>query len=426
MHDLKQIAEHTDEARRLLGLRGGDPVDLEPILALNERRKALIQAYDSGRHRQRELSEAFRSNTGSPEEKQGARDELKALGSSLKDMEHNRHAAEAEINEMLLVLPNFPDSSVPEGISEEDNEEIRAWGSKPEYSFTPKDHMDLGEALGIFDAEAGARISGSRFVLYRGAGSRLERALMMFMLDLHGSEHGYDEVFTPFLVLRDCMVGTGQLPKFEEDAFATNDGHFLIPTAEVPVTNLHRESIFEVDTLPQRYCAYSSCFRREAGSYGKDTRGLTRLHQFQKVELVQFTTPEESNNALEALTGHAEEILKKLGLHYRVMSLCTGDLGFSAQKTYDLEVWLPGQNRFREISSCSNFGSFQARRAGIRYRPEAGAKPRFVHTLNGSALAIGRTVMAIAEHYQQEDGSIEVPEVLRPYMGGMARIAKDN
>lgn len=420
MHDVKHIADDFESFQTRLSARGGEFPELTEIVALNERRKELIQAYDTGRHRQRELSDAFRTQGAGNQPE--VREELKSLGAKLKGFEAEKAEVEEALNLLLMSIPNVPDESVPRGTGEDDNLEVRQWGTPPTFDFEPKEHVELGEALGILDMEGGARISGSRFMLYRGAGSRLERALMMFMLDVHGGAHGYEEVFTPFLVLRHCMEGTGQLPKFEEDAFATTDGHFLIPTAEVPVTNLHRESILEEAELPRKYCAYSACFRREAGSYGKDTKGLTRLHQFQKVELVQFTKPEESHEALEALTGHAEVILQKLGLHYRVMSLCSGDLGFSSQKTYDLEVWLPGQNRYREISSCSNFGDFQARRAGIRYRPEDGGKPRFAHTLNGSGLAIGRTVMAIMENYQRADGSLEVPEALRPYMGGVSEI----
>ena len=422
MHDVREIADNPEAFLQALGARGGEFAEVSKIVELNERRKVLIQQYDSGRHRQRELSDAFRGKGGDPDQMKAAREELKGLGAELKGMEQERSEVEETMNDLIMHLPNVPGETVPKGAGEDDNVEVRSWGEKPEMNFDAKDHVDLGEHLGILDMEGGAKISGSRFALYRKAGSRLERALMMFMLDLHTTEHDYEEVFTPFMVLRRCMEGTGQLPKFEDDAFMTTDGQFLIPTAEVPVTNLHRESIFDEADVPRKYCAYSACFRREAGTYGKDTRGLTRLHQFQKVELVQFTTPESSNDALEALTGHAEEVLRRLNLHYRVMSLCTGDLGFSAEKTYDLEVWLPGQNRYREISSCSNFGAFQARRAGIRYRPAAGTKPRFVHTLNGSGLAIGRTVMAIMENYQTEDGCIEVPEVLRPYMGGLTRI----
>ena len=420
MLDLRFVCDHAAEVQNRLETRQS-PIDLDPILALNEERKALIQAYDKGRHEQRQLSEAFRQKGTPPEEMATARERLKSLGAELKELETKRSEVESALQEQILYLPNLPAEDLPTGKGEEDNLEVRSHGDIPAFEFEARDHVELGERLGILDFAAAARISGSRFALYRGAGARLERALMSFMLDLHGDEHGYEEVLTPYLVHRDAMIGTGQLPKFEEDAFQTTDGKFLIPTAEVPVTNMHREEILEGE-IPIRYVAYSSCFRQEAGSYGKDTRGLTRLHQFQKVELVQFVRPDESDAALEALTGHAEEVLKRLELPYRVMALCTGDLGFSARKTYDLEVWLPGQNRFREISSCSNFGDFQARRAAIRYRPEKGAKPAFVHTLNGSGLAIGRTVMAILENHQQEDGSIRIPPALRPHMGGLEQI----
>ncbi len=420
MHDLRFVCDNASEVQERLESRQTE-VDLAPILTLNEQRKTLIQAYDTGRHEQRQLSEAFRQKDTDPAEMATARERLKTLGAELKDLETKRGEVEDTLHEKLLHLPNLPAADLPVGKGEDDNILVRTHGEIPTFAFEPKEHVELGETLGILDFAAAARISGSRFALYRGAGARLERALMNFMLNLHSEEHGYEEVLTPYLVNREAMVGTNQLPKFEEDAFQTTDGKFLIPTAEVPVTNMHREQILEGD-MPIRYVAYSSCFRQEAGSYGKDTRGLTRLHQFQKVELVHFVAPEESEAALEALTQHAEEVLKRLELPYRVMTLCTGDLGFGAQKTYDIEVWLPGQNRFREISSCSNCGDFQARRASIRYRPEKGAKPAFVHTLNGSALAIGRTVMAIIENYQQSDGSIAIPAVLQPHMGGAERI----
>jgi seryl-tRNA synthetase len=423
MLDLKWIVENEAEARQRLGARG-IAFDLDGVLSLNEKRKNLARIYDEGRHQQRQLSQIFSSKEAPQDAKDSARETLREVSDNLKAIELERTDVEEQIRLALLMLPNIPHESVPPGRDADDNVVVRTWGEKPHYTFTPKDHLDVGCPLGIFDFDAAAALSGARFAVYRGAGALLERALMMFMLDLHTREHGYTEVFTPYLVLPECMEGTGQLPKFAAEAFRVDTGHYLIPTAEVPVTNLHRNQILEGAQLPIRYVAYSSCFRSEAGSYGRDTRGLTRLHQFQKVELVHITETVHSYGALEALTLHAEEVLKRLGLHYRTVALCAGDLGQNSCKTYDLEVWLPGQNMYREISSCSNFGDFQARRASIRYRPEPGGKPEFAHTLNGSGLAIGRTLMAIVENFQQEDGSIAVPQALRPYMGGLERITR--
>ena len=328
------------------------------------------------------------------------------------------------LRDRLLAVPNLPHDSVPDGADESANRVERTWGEAPSFQFEPRAHWDLGPDLGIVDFERAAKISGSRFAILAGAGAALERALVAFMLDLHGRQHGYTEVIPPYLVNSASLEGTGQLPKFGDDAFATTDDppRYLIPTAEVPMTNVVAGDIIEADQLPLRYTAQTPCFRREAGSYGKDTRGMIRQHQFEKVELVQLVRPADSWDALEALTGHAEAILQQLELPYRVVTLCTGDTGFSAAKTYDIEVWLPGQQAYREISSCSNFRDFQARRAGIRFRREAGSKPEFVHTLNGSGLAVGRTLVAVLENYQQEDGSVVVPQVLRPYMGGLEKI----
>ena len=349
---------------------------------------------------------------------------MKALGDTIKAREANLKTVEDRVSDLALRIPNLPHATVPIGRDAAQNAEVRRWGTPPAFSFTPKAHVDLGEALGLLDFERGAKIAGARFVVLTGLGAQLERALINYMLDLHTGRHGYQEVLPPVLVNRAAMTGTGQLPKFEEDLFALgDDAFFLIPTAEVPVTNLFREETLAGDRLPIRYTAYTPCFRREAGSYGKDTRGLIRLHQFNKVELVAFTRPEDSYEELERLTGHAEAVLQGLGLHYRVVALCTGDLGFSAAKTYDLEVWLPSQQAFREISSCSNFEAFQARRAGIRYRRPDG-KNEFVHTLNGSGLAVGRTMVAIFEQYQQADGSILIPPVLRPYLQGRERLTR--
>ena len=342
-------------------------------------------------------------------------------------LDQERDRAEARMSELLSTLPNIPHESVPVGKDESANVEIRRWGAQPEFDFQPKDHVDLGTALGILDLERATKIAGARFAILNGAGARLERALIDFMLDLHAREHGYQETLPPFIVNRDALFGTGQLPKFEEDLFKLEDerGFYLIPTAEVPVTNYYREEILDASQLPMKLVAYTPCFRSEAGSYGKDTRGLIRQHQFEKVELVKFALPENSYDELESLTRDAETILQRLGIHYRVVALSTGDLGFSNAKTYDIEVWLPSQNAFREISSCSNYEAFQARRANIRFRRAGGAKPEFVHTLNGSGLAVGRTWIAVLENYQQADGSVVIPEVLRGYMGGLERITFD-
>jgi seryl-tRNA synthetase len=345
------------------------------------------------------------------------REALRLLSNEVKELEVRIKALEDQLEAAALLIPNIPQAVVPAGRSDADNVVVHQFGEPFEHPFGGVDHDVLGERLGMLDFEAAARIAGAGFAVYRGAGARLERALASFMLDTHVGEHGYEEVLTPFVVLRDCMVGTGQLPKFEEDAYQTSDGGlFLIPTAEVPVTNLYRETMLEASQLPLRNVAFSPCFRREAGSHGREVRGLTRTHQFQKVELVQIVHPDHSAEAHEALTRHAERILEKLGLVYRRIELCGGDLGFSASRCFDLEVWLPVQKRWREISSCSNFLDFQARRANIRFRPAPGEKPRYAHTLNGSGLAIGRTVMALIEHYQTADGKVVVPEALRPYM----------
>lgn len=359
--------------------------------------------------------------------KEGKRDEAEArkaemgrIGDEIKGLEEQTSALEQEVGELELTLPNMLDPDVPVGADESDNVAVRSWGEPPSFEVPAQAHWDLGPALGILDFERAAKLSGARFSVLRGAGAALERALIAFMLDVHTREHGYTELLTPYMVNAECLQGTGQLPKFADDLFGI-EGHdlFLIPTAEVPVTNLHRDETLEESDLPLAYCAFTPCFRAEAGSYGRDVRGLIRQHQFHKVELVQLTMPEDSADALERLTGHAEVILQRLGLPYRVVTLCSGDVGFSAAKTTDIEVWLPGQDRYREISSCSNFRDFQARRAQLRYRPAEGGKARLVHTVNGSGLAVGRTLVAVLENYQQADGSVSVPEVLRPYMGGV-------
>lgn len=346
--------------------------------------------------------------------------EMKAVGDRIKQLDEEVREIDVQLDALLLSIPNVPHESVPVGASEDDNVVVRKYGEPRAFEYDPKAHFDLGYDLGILDFEAAAKVTGSRFVFYKGLGARLERALINFMMDLHADQHGYEEVLPPYIVNRDSLVGTGQLPKFEEDLFKLEGTeYFLIPTAEVPVTNIHRDEILSAESLPKRFVAFSGCFRSEAGASGRDTRGLIRQHQFNKVELVQLVKPEESYDVLEQLTNHAEKVLQLLGLPYRVLALCTGDMGFGSAKTYDIEVWLPSAGTYREISSCTNFEDFQARRAAIRYRPEAGAKPELVHTLNGSGLALGRTVAAILENYQQADGTVEVPEALRPYMGGI-------
>lgn len=416
MHDIKSILEDPDGANASLRRRHPD-LDFDSLIELAEKRRELTTQFSGLRHEQKSVSEGFASKTMSDEDRTTLRAQLKELSTHVKTLEGELKSLEDELEHAALVLPNLPSANTPDGSSEEDNQLIRSWGEPTTFDFEPANHADLGESLGILDFESAARVSGARFALYRGLGARLERALASFMLDMHTEHHGYEELLPPFLVSREAMIGTGQLPKFEEDAFRTEpDDLFLIPTAEVPVTNMHRGQMLDVGDLPMSYAAYSACFRREAGSYGKDTRGLTRLHQFQKVELVHFARPEESEALHEALTGHAEAVLQALELPYRVLELCAGDLGFTARRCFDLEVWLPGQSIWREISSCSNFGEFQARRAGIRYRPAPGEKPRFVHTLNGSGLAIGRTVMAILEVHQRADGSVGIPAALQPYM----------
>jgi seryl-tRNA synthetase len=425
MLDLRYVVDRTDEVRVALARRSEAAAALlAPIAELGKKRKAIIlevEAKAAARNAANlEMAKADKKSPAFAEQ----RDKLKALSAEVKELEKARDDCEREIQALLAGVPNLLDPSVPPGKGEEDNEVVRTWGDKPSYAFTPKPHWDVGTGLGILDFERAAKISGPRFTVLFGAAARLERALVAFMLDLHTKEHGYTEVLPPFLVKDSALFGTGQLPKFEEDLFKTRKSDpdrtydlYLIPTAEVPVTNIHAAEILDGAQLPIAYTAYTPCFRSEAGSHGKDVRGLIRQHQFDKVELVRFTTPESSAEQHELLTSHAEEVLKRLGLHYRVALLCSADTSFTSQKTYDLEVWLPGQGAYREISSCSNFGDFQARRAEISYRPEPKAKPRLVHTLNGSGLAVGRTVIAILETYQQADGNVIVPEALRPYLG---------
>jgi seryl-tRNA synthetase len=423
MLDLRLIRERPEEVRASLGTRGQD-TDWDGLLKLDRERRDLLTKVEEIRHRRKTVSDQIAKLKREKLPTDGLMEEMKTVGERIRSLEDALRNCEERLNAIVLRIPNIPHTTVPIGSDPSANQEIRRWGKPPALAFTPKPHWELGESLGILDFERAARMTGARFAVYSGTGARLERALISFMLDLHTREHAYREVLPPFMVNRASMTGTGQLPKFEDDLFRLkDDDYFLIPTAEVPLTNLHREETLGEDAFPLRYAAYTPCFRREAGSYGKDTRGLVRQHQFNKIELVTFSRPETSYDELELLTNHAEEVLKRLNLHYRIVSLCTGDLGFAAAKTYDLEVWLPSQGVFREISSCSNFEAFQARRAGIRYKRKDG-KPDFVHTLNGSGLAVGRTFVAILENYQQADGSVVIPEALRPYMGGLERITK--
>jgi seryl-tRNA synthetase len=399
--------------------RRGFTLDTAALQALEERRKALQVLTQELQSERNTRSKNIGKAKAAGEDIAPLLKEVEGLGEQLKAGEGELAALQDELNILLMGIPNIPHASVPDGKGEEDNPEIRTWGEPTSFDFEPKDHVDLGEDLGQLDFEIAAKLTGSRFCVMRGPLARLHRALIQFMLDTHTQQHGYNEVYVPYLVNADSLRGTGQLPKFEEDLFRMTDeaGYYLIPTAEVPVTNLARDTIIEADQLPLRFTAHTPCFRSEAGSYGKDTRGMIRQHQFEKVEMVQLVRPDESYAALEALTGHAEIILQQLELPYRVVALCTGDIGFSAAKTYDLEVWLPGQQKYREISSCSNFEAFQARRMQARWRnPETG-KPELLHTLNGSGLAVGRTLVAVMENYQQADGSIRVPPVLQRYMG---------
>ncbi|WP_433944895.1 serine--tRNA ligase [Paenibacillus sp. SN-8-1] len=424
MLDVKILRNEYSRVEEALQKRGKSLDLISGFPQLDEKRRELLQESEQLKNRRNVVSAEVAKRKKNREDADELITEMREVGDRIKALDDEVRELEARIDELTMAIPNIPNESVPVGSSEEDNVEIRRWSEPRKFDFTPKAHWELGVDLNILDFEAAAKVTGSRFTFYKGLGARLERALISFMMDLHSNEHGYEEMLPPYIVNRDSLYGTGQLPKFEEDLFKLRDTeYYLIPTAEVPVTNYHRDEILNVEDLPRNYVAYSSCFRSEAGASGRDTRGLIRQHQFNKVEMIKIVHPETSYEELEKMTQNAERVLQLLNLPYRVLALCTGDMGFTAAKTYDLEVWLPESGMYREISSCSNVEDFQARRANIRFRPEAKAKPEFVHTLNGSGLAVGRTVAAILENYQQEDGSIEIPEVLRPYMGNINYIS---
>lgn len=423
MLDVKLLRNNFDEVKQKLQNRGEDLGEFEKFGELDKRRRTLIVETEALKSQRNEVSQEIAKLKREKQDADAKIEEMRVVGDRIKTLDIELREIDEKLDMILMSIPNIPHESTPVGESEDDNVEIRKWGEVRAFDFEPKAHWDLGIDLDILDFENAAKVTGSRFVFYKKLGARLERALINFMMDLHSNEHGYEEMLPPYMVNRASMTGTGQLPKFEEDAFLIEaEDYFLIPTAEVPVTNYHREDILKAEDLPRKYTAFSACFRSEAGSAGRDTRGLIRQHQFNKVELVQFVKPEDSYVALEKLTGNAEEVLRRLELPYRVLSMCTADLGFTAAKKYDLEVWIPSYNSYREISSCSNFESFQARRANIRFRREPGSKPEYVHTLNGSGLALGRTVAAILENYQDADGSVRIPKVLQGYMGGIEKI----
>ncbi|WP_368502919.1 serine--tRNA ligase [Alkalihalophilus sp. As8PL] len=423
MLDVKRLRNDFAEIKEKLATRGEDISGLDRFGDLDEKRRAIIVEVEELKSRRNQVSQEVAQLKREKKDADHLIKETREVSERVKQLDEELRTIETELDDLLLTIPNVPHESTPIGKTEDDNVEARNWGEVRSFDFEPKPHWDLATDLGILDFERASKVTGSRFVFYKGLGARLERALMNFMMDLHQDEHGYEEVLPPYMVNRTSMTGTGQLPKFEEDAFKIREeDYFLIPTAEVPVTNMHRDEILQGEQLPIAYTAFSACFRSEAGSAGRDTRGLIRQHQFNKVELVRFVKPEDSYAELENLTGHAEKVLQLLELPYRVMSMCTADLGFTAAKKYDIEVWIPSYDSYREISSCSNFEDFQARRANIKFRRDTKAKAEFVHTLNGSGLAVGRTVAAILENYQQADGSIEIPKVLRPYMGNIEKI----
>ena len=420
MLDIKRIRENLEDIKKAMDRRGEKEFDLDAVVELDDQRRELLKEVEALKSEmnieQKKIPQLMKE--GKKEEAEAEKVKLKELSDKIKGLDEKVKKVQDELQYRLLRIPNVPNANVPQGDTDEDNVEIRKWGEPRKFDFDFKAHWDIGTDLGILDFETGAKITGSRFTLYKDKGARLERSLANFFLNTHTEKHGYTEVLPPFMANRDSFVGTGQLPKFAEDMFKLEGlDYFLVPTAEVPVTNIHRDEIVSADQLPIKYCAYTPCFRSEAGSAGRDTRGLVRQHQFNKVELVKFVKPEESYEELEKLTNDAETMLQMLGLPYRVVKICTGDLGFTAAFKYDLEVWMPSYNRYVEISSCSNFEDFQARRAGIRFRRDKNSKAEYCHTLNGSGLAVGRTVAAILENYQQADGSVVVPEVLRPYMG---------
>jgi seryl-tRNA synthetase len=421
MLNIKLIRENPEVVSEALKKRGEDTSSLDKILEIENRRRDLLKDVEEMRQKRNSISQQIGRLKQEGQDASGVLAEAKKISDNMASSEESLRNLEIQVRDILLLIPNIPDESVPVGKDDTENVEKRVWGDIRQFDFEPKNHWDIGEDLDILDFERAGKIAGARFVINKGGGARLERALINFMLDLHTGEHGYTEILTPVLVNRESMTGTGQLPKFEDDLFKLDEsdakGYLLIPTAEVPVTNIYREEILRDNDLPIYYTAFTPCFRREAGSHGKDTRGLIRLHQFNKVELVKFVKPENSYDELESLTKNAEEVLKRLKLPYRVVTLCTGDIGFSAAKTYDLEVWFPAQGKYREISSCSNFVDFQARRADIRFKTEGQKGTEFVHTLNGSGLAVGRTLAAILENFQEKDGSVIIPEVLIPYMG---------
>jgi seryl-tRNA synthetase len=422
MLDVKLLRENLDEVKTRMATRGVE-IDWDEFVKIDRERRDALANIERLKERKNRLSGEIGKLKKSGGDATALMRQGEEVSEAIRDAEGPLADIESTFERWMLTLPNLPHASLKIGKNETENKEVRRWGDPPRFDFTPKNHWDIGEELGILDFERAAKIAGARFAVYRGAGARLERALINFMLDLHTTENGYQEMLPPALANRISLVGTGQLPKFEEDLFRLAQGeYFLIPTAEVPLTNLHRDEMLDRDDLPIKYVAYTPCFRSEAGSYGKDVRGLIRQHQFNKVEMVKFAEPETSYDELESMVRNAEGVLQRLELPYRVVELCTGDIGFASAKTYDLEVWLPGQNAYREISSCSNCEDFQARRANIRYRKEKKGRPIFVHTLNGSGLAVGRTLVAVLENYQQKDGSVTVPEALRPYMGGLERI----
>lgn len=417
MLDIKFVRDNPEKVQEAL-INRGNALTLEGFLALEKERRQLLGEVEALKSKRNSASQQISIMKKNKENADAAVLEMRQVGEAIAGLDAQLKEVETKLKDIMLSIPNVPSSSVPIGKDEKDNPEIRRWGEAPNFDFEPKAHWDIGESLGILDAQRAAKVTGARFTFYKGLGARLERSLINFMLDLHTGEHGYTEMLPPFIANKDSMTGTGQLPKFGEDMFKLEGlDYYLVPTAEVPVTNYYRSEILDVKDLPKYYSAYSACFRAEAGSAGRDTRGLIRMHQFNKVELVKFVKPEDSYEELEKLTLNAERVLQLLHLPYRVVLLCTGDMGFSAAKTYDIEVWLPSFDLYREISSCSNFEDYQARRADIKFRRDTKSKPEFVHTLNGSGLAVGRTVAAILENYQQADGSVVIPEVLRPYMG---------